>query len=201
MLEKRAIVLFSGGVLSTTALKFMINQGYDIVTLTFVTENQPQEEIFAIEKICESFNVKECVFISLEGANVDSSSNKMLLSLSYAGILAEEYEAQKIVTGICMDNNKISDNPIFFDLFEKTLNFCLDNNKITIMSPLEFLTKKQVLKWGIEDLGINYKDTVSCLNPKNSNGCRICNKCIERRTLFSELNIIDSVSYDTSNLS
>ena len=63
--------------------------------------------------------------------------------------------------------------------------------KIKIHTPLIDLNKKQIIELGIK-LGVDYSQTISCYDPKESGEtCKECDACILRAKGFKEAGIKD----------
>ena len=86
--------------------------------------------------------------------------------------------------------------PDYFKAFEKMANLATKigtegTGKIKIHTPLINLNKKQIIELGIK-LGIDYSQTISCYDPKESGEtCKECDACILRAKGFKEAGIKD----------
>ena len=64
--RKKAVVLLSGGLDSTTTLAIAIHEGYDIYALTFRYGQRHDREIEAAQRIADAFNVSRHVILDLD---------------------------------------------------------------------------------------------------------------------------------------
>ena len=210
---KKAIVLVSGGLHSTTALAIAASREYEIYGLSF---NYGQKSLFKLEaakNMAKRFKVKEHKIISfslnsLVNLPEDSTdiSNEMLparnnLFLSFALCLAEVEKISHIFIGV--NSIEYGDNPdcrpAFIHTFEKLANVAIKKDrtmgKINIWSPLMNTATADVIKKGIA-LGVNYGETYSCQNiDESGKACGECVSCEYRRDAFKEAEIADPTVY------
>jgi 7-cyano-7-deazaguanine synthase len=64
--KRKAVVLLSGGLDSTTVLAIARNEGYDVYALTFRYGQRHEVEIEAARRICESFGVTQHVVAEID---------------------------------------------------------------------------------------------------------------------------------------
>jgi 7-cyano-7-deazaguanine synthase len=64
--KRKAVVLLSGGLDSTTVLAIARHEGYDVYALTFRYGQRHEVEIEAARRICESFGVAEHVVAEID---------------------------------------------------------------------------------------------------------------------------------------
>ncbi|MDA8053035.1 MAG: 7-cyano-7-deazaguanine synthase QueC [Deltaproteobacteria bacterium] len=81
MNNKRAVVLFSGGLDSATVLKIAIDKGLEVIPLTFFYNQRHKTEIEHAEKIVKFFNLKNHVIVNLDFGQIKGSA---LVDLSVA---------------------------------------------------------------------------------------------------------------------
>lgn len=211
---KRAVVLYSGGLDSVTALYWTIKNGYDPIALSFMEHGRQKSEIKAARKIINILNVK-LIEIPLEfikqkddlenmGINLFQSSNlpsvyipqKNLIFYSIAAHFAEIYQANAIIVGLLsFDFNIFPDNSMnFFDELQELVNIGLSDpsNRLKIKFPFKNMDKSQVIQLAL-DLNVPLKLTWSCYEEADENGypCGICKACVERKLGFERLNRID----------
>ena len=79
----------------------------------------------------------------------------------------------------------------FFRDFQAALN-CGDLPPLEISRPFTGLTKRQVMELG-HHAPLQY--TFSCVAPRNSLHCGVCNKCAERRSAFASIARPDPTRY------
>lgn len=81
MNNKRAVVLFSGGLDSATVLKIAIDKGFEVIPLTFFYNQRHKTEIEHAKKIVKFFNLKNHVIVNLDFGQIKGSA---LVDLSMA---------------------------------------------------------------------------------------------------------------------
>ena len=107
-----------------------------------------------------------------------------MLFLTFAAVLAKGKDIRHIVTGVC--ETDFSGYPDCRDVFIKSLNVTLNlsmDYSYVIHTPLMWLTKAQT--WELADkLGkLDYirKNTLTCYNGVQGDGCGHCPACTLRR--------------------
>lgn len=194
-MTKKAIILFSGGLDSTTILGIAKSQNYDCYALSFDYGQRHKIELEVAKKAAKSFQVKEHKIAQIDlrifggSALTDeisvpdfvAESNKIPITyvparntifLSYALAYAETIDAFDIFIGAnAVDYSGYPDcRPEFINSYEKMANLatkaCVEGDKkIKIHAPLLNLTKKEIIQTG-KNLGVDYSKTHSCYNPK-----------------------------------
>jgi len=118
--------------------------------------------------------------------------------LSFALAWAEVLEASDIFIGVnALDYSGYPDcRPEFITAYEKMANLATragvdGTTHIKINTPLISMTKAQIIKTGL-DLGVDYKLTISCYDPKrDGKPCGKCDACLLRKKGFAELGLND----------
>lgn len=221
---KKAIVLLSGGLDSTTCLAIAKSQGFDCYALSFNYGQRNNSELNAARKIAEHFGVTHKTVIipigeikhsSLTDLNIDvpefSESSTIpttyvparnTIFLSFALAWAEVLN----VTDIFIGSNSIDYpgypdcRPEYISAFENMANLATksatqDGNKIKIHTPLIYLKKSEIIKLGSE-LKVDYSMTVSCYAADiNGHACGKCDSCGFRKKGFVEAVIKDQTIY------
>jgi len=72
--EKKAVVLFSGGLDSTTVLAIAINQGYEVNALSLRYGQRHEHELVAAAKIAATFKVKQHLIIDIDLRKIGGSA-------------------------------------------------------------------------------------------------------------------------------
>ena len=222
---KKAIVLLSGGLDSTTCLAFAKSQGYQCTALSFSYGQKQSSELEAAKRIAQQFQITDHKIFTIPigqitgSALTDSEVNipdhnisaknipttyvpaRNTIFLSIALGLAEVKEAQAIFIGAnAVDYSGYPDcRPEYLEAFTKMANLAtqasIEGQKITIETPLLMLTKAEIIKLG-DSLGINYADTVSCYRADtNGFACGKCDSCHYRKKGFEEAGIKDPTCY------
>ncbi|MDR2772086.1 MAG: 7-cyano-7-deazaguanine synthase QueC [Elusimicrobiota bacterium] len=203
---KKAVVLFSSGLDSTTVLYYALSKGYDCNCLTFDYGQKHRKEIESAIAIAKDLKVEATVMkIALPWAK-DSLTNKDVevpvdrqdltgipstyvpgrntLFLSYALSFAQSIKAQKIFIGAnSLDYSGYPDcRPQFIEAYNALID-SLDTN-VEVLAPLIKMTKAQIIKLGIR-LKVPYEKTWSCYKGK-SEPCGKCDSCLLRAKGFLE---------------
>ena len=223
-MSKKAIILFSGGLDSTTCLAIAKSQGFACVTLSFLYGQKHQVEIDHAKEIAKRFGVIEHKILSLPLDQIGGSSlidarlsipdhdglgaipntyvpARNTIFLSFALAMAEVVQANHIFIGANdIDYAGYPDcRPEYLSAFEKMAVFAtkvgVEGQQIKIIAPLLYKTKAEVIQEGLR-LGIDYSKTISCYRA-NSHGhaCGTCDSCAYRKKGFLEVGIPDPTIY------
>ena len=223
-MKKKAVVIASGGVDSSTLLYKAVKEDYEVYALTFIYGQKHQREIDSAKKICRGINIPHKV--------IDLSALKEILSgsaLTDSKVevpevpeTAEHYETLK--TTIVPNRNSIflsiaigyavnikaehvffgahqSDRGVypdcrgeFVEAFERAECLANDNPNLIIAAPFVAMDKSQIVKLGAE-LGVPYGDTWSCYKGREIH-CGVCSSCRERKRAFKEAGVLDPTEYE-----
>lgn len=221
---KKAVVLLSGGLDSTTCLAIAKNQGYSCYALSFEYGQKHSAELNAAKNIAKQFNVEKHEIISLSLGSLQQSaltdktidvpnyisSNEIPVTyvparntvfLSIALGWAEIIEAEAIFIGAtAVDYSGYPDcRPEYITAFQNLANLAtkaaMEGRSITIKTPLIHLSKAEIIRKGYE-LGVHYGLTVSCYKA-NAEGeaCGECDSCFHRKNGFLMAQISDQTKY------
>ena len=222
---KKAIVLSSGGIDSTTSMAIAKAENYELYSLTLDYGQRHRIEIKSAKKVADFFRVKEHKIIviglgeiggSALTANIDIPTDSISMEipvtyvparntifLSIALAWAEVVGANDIFIGAnVVDYSGYPDcRPEYLETFEKLANLGtkagIKGKKIKIHAPLLRMSKAEIIKKGIE-LGIDYSITWSCYNPRTGDkACGKCDSCKFRLKGFREAGYKDPVKYFT----
>ncbi|AKG34964.1 7-cyano-7-deazaguanine synthase QueC [Paenibacillus durus] len=201
-MNKKALVVFSGGQDSTTCLAWALKQFEEVQVVTFNYNQRHAAEIEVAKEIAAHFNVKQHILDlgllnqlapnALTRGDIEISAGedgelpstfvdgRNLLFLSFAAILAKQLSYNHIVTGVCQTD--FSGYPDCRDVFVKSLNVTLNlsmDYEFVIHTPLMWLDKKET--WQLADeLGqFEYirEHTLTCYNGIKGSGCGECPAC------------------------
>ena len=222
---KKAVVLLSGGVDSTTTLALAIAEGYECYALSFDYGQRHKVELNAAREVAKALGAKEHLVIKLDMRGIGGSAltadihvpkegssgdeipvtyvparNTVLLSLALAW--AEVLRAPDIFLGVnALDYSGYPDcRPEFVRAFENLANLATKAGvegrvKFNIHTPLIRMTKKEIIRTGL-GLGVDYGLTVSCYDPSDQGAaCGACDACKLRLKGFAELGVPDPASY------
>lgn len=224
-MNKKAVLLLSGGLDSTTTLVYALNKGYIVSAITFDYGQRHNIEIEKSILTTKKYNIKHLIFpipLDLIGGsaltdNIDVPEHSLenignaipityvparnIIFLSIASAWAEVQNMENIFIGVNMlDYSGYPDcRNIFIKSMEKSLTLgtkLVDlNRKIKIHTPLSDLKKFEIIRLGI-DLDVDYSLTSSCYNPdKKGRACGKCDSCKLRLQGFKAIGISDPVPY------
>ncbi len=217
---KKAVVLLSGGLDSTTCMAIAKREGYEIYPISFEYGQRHNRELECAKEVAKCFNVKEHKIIRMDNVggsaltdkNIDVPEYKgdgeipvtyvparNILFLSYALGWAEVIEAQAIFIGVsAVDYSGYPDcRPEFIKAFQNVVDEGTaaggKGKAIEIKAPLIYLTKGETVKLGTE-LGAPYELTTSCYNG-GEEACGLCDSCVLRLKGFEDAGTEDKIKY------
>tara|TARA_B110000881_G_scaffold194267_1_gene188104 strand:+ start:615 stop:1301 length:687 start_codon:yes stop_codon:yes gene_type:complete len=221
--QKRAVILVSGGLDSTTVLAMAQSQGYACYTLSFDYGQRHRAELYAADRVSRALGDVEHKLVKL---NLDSIGGSALTDMSIAvpeeetaGIpityvparntvflsialgWAEVLGAHDIFIGVnAVDYSGYPDcRPEYIAAFETMANLAtragVEGQKIRIHTPLMTLGKGDIILAGIA-LGVDYAITVSCYQATEEGlACGKCDSCRLRRQGFADTGLEDPTHY------
>jgi len=222
-MSKKAVILVSGGLDSTTVVAMAKSQGYDCYTLSFDYGQRHRSELVAAQKISELMTVHAHKVVKLDLGSIGGSAltdssieipesettgipvtyvparNTVFLSIALGW--AEVLGANDIFLGVnAVDYSGYPDcRPGFIKAFETMANLAtkaaVEGQKLTIHAPLISMTKGQMVQSGMA-LGVDYSTTVSCYQADlEGQACGKCESCRLRRQGFEQAGINDPTRY------
>ncbi|MCS7047596.1 MAG: 7-cyano-7-deazaguanine synthase QueC, partial [Gemmataceae bacterium] len=183
MLEKKAVVLLSGGLDSATTLAIAKAQGFAPYALTFRYGQRHEVEIVAAERVAAALGVIRHVVLPIDlrafggsaltsdlpvpkGRSVEDMASGIPITyvparntifLSFALAWSEVLGADDIFLGVnALDYSGYPDcRPEFVAAFEHLANLATkaaveDRRRVTIHTPLLYLTKAEIIRRGLE---------------------------------------------------
>jgi 7-cyano-7-deazaguanine synthase len=223
MSQKKAVVLVSGGLDSTTALAIARSEGYDCYTMSFDYGQRHRVELLAAERTAKSMGAILHKVINLDLRTIGGSAltdesiavpehetagipityvparNTVFLSIALGW--AEVLGAEDIFIGVnAVDFSGYPDcRPEYIAAFEKMANLATragaEGGQLKIRTPLIDLTKADIVKLGL-GLGVDYSLTVSCYQANdNGEACGKCDSCRLRKMGFEQAGIADPTLY------
>lgn len=223
-INKKALVLLSGGLDSTTCLAIAKHEGYDCYTLSIDYGQKHSVELKAAKNIAKEMKVIEHKVIQLPIGDMLSSAltdpninvpnyegnnsipityvpSRNIIFLSVALGQAEKIEAGSIFIGVsAIDYSNYPDcRPEFIQAFQGVVNLGLKPTQqtggITIHAPLLNSSKADTILKGLR-CGVNYSMTISCYRAdKMGRACGLCESCVLRKQGFKEAGIPDPTIY------
>jgi 7-cyano-7-deazaguanine synthase len=210
-MRKKAIILFSGGLDSTTCIAIAKSQGFDCYALSFCYGQKQSAEIDSAKKIASLAGVVEhkIVILELGGSSLTDANQQIedyqardtipntyvparnTIFLSIALGWAETVNAQDIFIGAnIMDYSGYPDcRPAYLRAFEQMANLATkvgveDGAEFHIHAPLLKLTKGEIIQ------------EVTCYRAdQHGRACGKCDSCEFRKKGFKEANVIDPTRY------
>ena len=221
--QKRAVILVSGGLDSTTVLAMAQAQGYACYTLSFDYGQRTRSELLAAQRVSVALGDVEHKVVKLnldsiggsaltdtdiavpeeetEGIPVTYVPARNTVFLSIALGWAEVLGAQDIFTGVnAVDYSGYPDcRPEYIAAFENMANLAtragVEGRKLTIHSPLMEMGKDDIVRAGIA-LGVDYALTVSCYQATADGlACGKCDSCRLRAQGFIDAGVADPTRY------
>lgn len=221
---KKAIVLLSGGLDSTTCLAYAQSQHYECYALSFDYGQKHNAELNAAKRIAAKFNVKRHEIFNLSIGSLGGSAltddaiqiedysgsttipltyvparNTIMLSIALGW--AEIINADAIFIGVSsVDYSGYPDcRPAYVKAFTDMANLAtkrgVEGNPIKIETPLIDLTKAETIKLGLS-LGTDYSQTVSCYRATDEGlACGTCDSCYLRKKGFTDHQVTDPTRY------
>lgn len=221
---KRAVVLLSGGLDSSTALAWAVRrQGWTCHSIAFDYGQRHRIEIDAAAKVAAALAVADHRIVHVDlraiggsaltddiavpkdaqagGIPVTYVPVRNLIFLSLAAALGESVDASHLVIGAnVVDYPGYPDcRPEFLRAFAEALRLgskCgVEGRPMSIAAPLLHMRKSDIIALGLE-LGLDYGLTHSCYDPDPAgHACGRCDACRLRRRGFADLGKVDPLQY------
>ena len=216
----KALVVFSGGMDSATAIVWALNNGFkesETVSFNYGSKHNDREYEHAV-KFCEKYGIKntriDLAFINQyfksdllksggdipEGHYADPSMQKTVvpfrngIMLSIAIGLAESKDMTHVIIG-----NHSGDHAIYPDcrseFIEGMVNAAKEGTykRIQIFSPFCNVDKTAIVRLG-DRMGVPYELTYSCYKGGEKH-CGKCGTCFERKESFVLAGVKDPTDY------
>lgn len=218
---KKAVVLLSGGLDSSTVAAIAKSQGYEVCALSFRYGQRHEGELQAATRVAREMDISTHVIADIDlrliggsalTADIDVPKNtkqidevpvtyvpaRNTIFLSFALAWAEVLQVHDIFIGVnAVDYSGYPDcRPEFIESFEAMANLATvigteSTNRISIRAPLMTMSKAEIIKAGVE-LGVDYGLTTSCYDPADSGlPCGGCDACVLRANGFKEAGLPD----------
>ncbi len=220
--NKRALILYSGGLDSTTVLHHALSHDYDCIALTIDYNQRHSYEVKSSQEYLRQENIEGLIFkidlSQIGGSALTDNELKVPMKhqsgipityvparntifLSIASAYAEKLSISEIFIGVNqIDYSGYPDcRPEFIDSIKSTINLGtkagVDGDSISINAPLINMSKREIILYGIE-LGIDYSRTVSCYQlDSEGDACGECDSCKFRKEGFRLAGIKDPTRY------
>ena len=223
LMSRKAVILVSGGIDSSTTLAIAKQKDFSCFALTINYGQRHHIEIEYAKKICKAFNVAAHKVIDIDLTSIGGSAltdsaiqvpeshtsgipvtyvparNTIMLSIALGW--AEVIDANAIFVGAnAVDSSGYPDcRPEYIKSFEKMANLAtkkgVEGREISINAPLMDMTKAEIIKLG-KSLNVDFSATVSCYQANSSGvACGVCDSCRIRRDGFEKAGVQDPTIY------
>ncbi|HVJ49008.1 7-cyano-7-deazaguanine synthase QueC [Desulfitobacterium sp.] len=219
---KKAIILLSGGLDSTTCMSVAHQEGYELYPISFNYGQRHQRELESAKAVASYYQVKEhriFVIDSVGGSALTDLSISVpayqqeagipvtyvparnILFLSYALGYAEVIGAEAIFIGVSsIDYSGYPDcRPEFIEAFQHVAEVGtkagVEGKPIAIKTPLIHLSKATTIKLAKAN-GAPLHLTTSCYQG-GEKACGICDSCTLRLKGFKEAGLVDPIPYES----
>lgn len=225
---KKAVVLYSGGLDSSTCLAIAGAEGYEPYAMSFSYGQRHQAELLVAKENAKKLGATEHLVVEFDlrkiGGSALTSSIEVpktgvgsdipvtyvparnTIFLSFALGWAEALGSFDIFIGVnALDYSGYPDcRPEYIAAFEQMANLATKAavegvGRYAIHTPLIQLTKGEIIRKGLS-LGVDYGQTHSCYDPTPQGlACGLCDSCRLRLKGFAEAGAKDPVKYVTSD--
>lgn len=224
---KKAVVLLSGGLDSTTCMAIAKSKGFSCFAVSFIYGQRHSAELHAAKRVAQYMNATEHKIVHLDSSLFAGSSltdqsiqvpafdggaeipvtyvparNTIFLAMALG--YAESIGARDIFIGASsVDYSHYPDcRAEFIAAFQTMANLATkagaQGDGFTIHAPLQHLGKVQTIELG-HRLSVDYSLTVSCYQANDQGeACGQCDSCTFRKRGFLGANIADPTLYRNS---
>lgn len=222
--HRKAVVLFSGGLDSTTVLAYAKAQGYQCHALTVAYGQRHNAEISAAERLAVEMGVDQHRVVAVDLGSLGGSAltddaiavpespgqgipityvparNTIMLSIALGW--AEVLSAWDIFVGVnAVDYSGYPDcRPEFIRAFQSLAKLATraadePEHSFSIHAPLIDKSKAEIIQLG-QSLAVDYSATISCYQASNKGeACGVCDACRLRREGFANAGVSDPTLY------
>ncbi|MBE0595758.1 MAG: 7-cyano-7-deazaguanine synthase QueC [Desulfuromonadales bacterium] len=226
-MKRKAVVLYSGGLDSTTCLAIARAEGFTPYAISFAYGQRHGIELAKAREYAPKAGAAEHLVVDFDLRRIGGSAltadlavpkdgrsgenipvtyvpARNTIFLSFALGWAEVLGAFDLFIGVnALDYSGYPDcRPEYIAAFERTANLATraaveGEGQYRIHAPLMQLTKGQIIARGLS-LGVDYGLTHSCYDPSPSGvACGGCDSCRLRLKGFAEAGVADPVAYAT----
>ena len=228
-MSKKAVILYSGGLDSTTCMAIARAEGFAPYAISFAYGQRHTVELELAKKNAGPLGAVEHLVVDFDYRKVGGSAltgdiavpkdgvgsdipvtyvpARNTIFLSFALGWGEVLGAFDIFIGVnALDYSGYPDcRPEYIAAFEKMANLGTragvdGSGRFTIHTPLIALSKADIIRKGV-GLGVNYATTHSCYDPAaDGAACGRCDSCRLRLKGFAEAGLQDPARYVKSTL-
>lgn len=222
-MKRKAVVIVSGGIDSSTLLFKIAEEDYEVYALTFIYGQKNEREIESAKRICAYLTIQQKIIDLTSVKEILSGSALTDSNVQIPEVPAEVSQYDTLKATIVPNRNSIflslasgyavsiganrvcfgahhSDRGVypdcrleFVEAFEKAQKVATDNPDLTIEAPFVEMDKSEIVKLGAE-LGVPYSETWSCYKGEEIH-CGVCSSCRERIRAFKEAGVNDPTEY------
>ncbi|AGK61734.1 preQ(0) biosynthesis protein QueC [Archaeoglobus sulfaticallidus PM70-1] len=203
-----AVLIFSGGVDSTTLLYYLISKGYEVHALTFIYGQKHAREVDASKKIAKLLGIKHKVvditsihelisrgsltggeevpkdFYTEETQKLTIVPNRNMILLAIAGGYAVKENIREVYYAAHKSDYSIYPDcrKEFVKVMDAALYLANLWTPVELKAPFVDIEKSEIVGLGLK-LGVPYELTWSCYEGKER-PCLSCGTCLERTEAF-----------------
>jgi len=223
-MQKKAVILYSGGLDSTTCLAIARDEGYAPYAISFSYGQRHQQELEVARQNARPMGALDHLLVDFDLRKMGGSAltsdmavpkdgvgdeipvtyvpARNTIFLSFALGWAETLGAFDIFIGVnALDYSGYPDcRPEFIKAYETMANLATKagvegQGRVKIHTPLISLTKADIIRKGLS-LGVDYGRTHSCYDPSEDGAaCGLCDSCRLRLKGFAEAGVSDPIRY------
>lgn len=217
---KKAVILLSGGLDSTTCMSVAHKEGYLLYPISFDYGQRHSKELESAKAVAQYYQVEDHRIFhidSIGGSALNDESIQVpdyeangeipvtyvparnILFLSYALGYAEVIGAEAIYIGVsAIDYSGYPDcRPEFIQAFQRVVEVGtkagVEGHSLRLMTPLINLTKADTIRLAVEN-NAPLKLTSSCYRG-GEKACGTCDSCMLRLKGFAEAGVEDPIEY------
>lgn len=220
-MSQKVVVIYSGGMDSYTVLNKAIEQGHEVLALSFNYGQRHVKELDVAANVCKNLGITHKVvdITAINGLLAGSSltddidipeghyeeasmkstvvPNRNMILLSLAIGYAVSVEATAVYYGAHSGDHAIYPDcrPEFvrqMNVVSKLANY----EPVEVVAPYLDQDKNDILADGLR-MGLDYSNTWTCYNGRDK-ACGKCGACIERRQAFAANQQRDPLPYEVS---
>ena len=221
-MQKKAVLIYSGGMDSYTLLNQVIHDGLkseELACLTFDYGQKHNKEIVYAKNVCNELGITHKVIditsinsllggssltdnIAIPEGHYEEDSmqstvvpNRNMILLSLAVAYAVSLEADTVYYGAHSGDHAIYPDcrPEFVKKMDDVCRIA-NYQSVAINTPFLHDSKIEILRKGLA-LGLDYSKSWTCYNGRVE-ACGKCGACVERLEAFSENGKVDPLNYE-----
>ena len=212
---KKAVVILSGGMDSTTLLYKVLDEGFEVTVISYDYGQRHLKELDVARETCKKLNVEHklidltSVSQVMEGSSLTRASidvpeghyadenmkatvvpNRNMIMLSIAVAEAVSIEAESVYFGAHAGDHDIYPDcrEEFIEALSKVTEIA-NYHPVKIKAPFINMDKGDILELG-KELDVDYGLTWTCYKGLE-NPCGKCGSCVERAEGFERVGMID----------